>query len=67
MMTAMFTVILLEQILKHKKHFTEVIGLAAAVCCRLFFGSSSFMIPTIITILVLLVIFKKPIEKDESL
>lgn len=62
-MTAMFTVIFLEQLLKEKKHYTAVIGVSASIFCLLVFGANSFMVPTILCILVLLTLFRKPIEK----
>lgn len=62
-MTAMFVVIFLEQLMKEKKHYTAIIGTGAALLCLLIFGADSFMIPTMITILTLLSIFRKPIEK----
>lgn len=66
-MTAMFVVIFLEQWLKEKKHYTAYIGLAAAVLCLILFGTDSFMIPTMVSILVLLTAFRKPIEKAGGL
>ena len=62
-MTAMFVVIFLEQLMKEKKHYTAIIGTGAALVCLLIFGADSFMIPTMITILTLLSIFRNPIEK----
>ena len=62
-MTAMFVVIFLEQWLKEKKHYTAYIGVAAAVVCLVIFGADSYMIPTMVSILVLLTVFRKPIEK----
>lgn len=62
-MTAMFTVIFLEQLLKEKKHYTAVIGVSASLFCLLVFGANSFMVPTMLCILVLLTLFRKPIEK----
>lgn len=62
-MTAMFVVIFMEQWLKEKHHASAWIGLAGSVGCLLIFGAESFMIPTMICILVLLTIFRKPIEK----
>lgn len=66
-MTAMFDVIFLEQWRKEKNHYTAFIGLGSAAVCLFLFGPDNFMIPTIICILVLLSIFKRPIEKTEVL
>lgn len=61
-MTAMFVVIFMEQWMKEKHHFSELIGLIAAVGCLLIFGADNFMIPTIVCILAALSFLKKPIE-----
>ncbi len=66
-MTAMFVVIFLEQWMKEKKHYTAIIGLGSALGCLAVFGADSFMIPTMICILVLLALFQKPIEKAGGL
>lgn len=61
-MTAMFVVIFMEQWMKEKHHFSELIGLIAAVGCLLLFGEDNFMIPTMVCILAALSFLKKPIE-----
>jgi len=61
-MTAMFVVILLEQLLKEKKHYTALVGAVSAVACRLLFGADSFLIPTMVCILALLTFLRAPIE-----
>ena len=63
MMTAMFVIIFLEQLLKEKKHYTATIGLGAAIACRLLFTSGSFLLPAMVIILVLLTIFRKQIQE----
>lgn len=62
-MTAMFTVILLEQLLKEKSHISSFIGCFSTVLCLVIFGKDTFLIPSMILILTLLLIFKNPIEK----
>ena len=66
-MTAMFVVIFLEQWMKEKRHHTAFIGLFASAACLAVFGADSFMIPTMACILVLLTVFRKPIEKAGGL
>lgn len=61
-MTAMFVVILLEQLLKEEKHHTALIGGASSLLCLLLFGPDSFLIPTMVCILGLLTLLRKPIE-----
>lgn len=63
-MTALFVVIFLEQWLKEKRHYTALIGVICSAVCLLIFGSDSFMIPTMVCILCLLTVFKKPIESE---
>lgn len=62
-MTTMFIVIFLEQLLKEKKHYTAAVGLAAAFGCRVLFGADSFMVPAMAVILLVLTVFRKPLEK----
>lgn len=64
-MTAMFVVIFLEQWLKEKNHTSSVIGVLTSVVCLIIFGADSFMIPTMIAILALLMILKNKLEKTE--
>lgn len=66
-MTAMFVVIFMEQWLKEKKHYTALIGLVSALLCRIGFGADSFMIPTMICMVVGLTMLQKPIEKAGGL
>ena len=65
-MTAMFTVIFLNQWEKDRQHYSALIGLAAPLACLVFFGSSSFLLPSMGCILVLLLALRKPIEKAEG-
>ena len=58
-MTAMFTVIFLNQWEKDKQHYSALIGMAG-------FGSGSFLLPAMAGILVLLLALRKPIEKAEG-
>ena len=62
-MTAMFTVILMEQLKKEKKPYTALIGLGCSAGCLLLFGPDSFLLPAMGCILLLLALFRKPIEK----
>jgi 4-azaleucine resistance transporter AzlC len=64
-MTSMFVVIFMEQWMKEEHHICAYIGLGAAALCLLIFGADSFMIPTMIMIIVLLAAFRKPLEKME--
>lgn len=62
-MTAMFVVIFLEQLLNERKHFSAIIGILASVGCLVLFGKDSFLIPTMACIILFLTIFRKPIER----
>lgn len=65
-MTAMFVVIFLEQWLKEKNHVSAIIGVCVSAVCLVIFGADSFMLPTMICIIVLLAILKKPLEQREN-
>lgn len=62
-MTAMFVAIFMTQWEKEKKHYTALIGLGSAALCLVLFGPDRFMIPTMLCILALLTLLRKPIEK----
>ncbi|SHF14174.1 AzlC family ABC transporter permease [Schwartzia succinivorans] len=62
-MTAMFVVIFLEQLLHERKHYTACIGMLSAVVCLNVFGADSFMVPTMGMILVILVFGRRYLEK----
>ena len=63
-MTAMFTVIFLEQWFREKKHDTAIIGIIAATFCLICFGTDSFLIPTMICILCILTFFRNLLRKE---
>ena len=65
-MTAMFVVIFLIQWDIEKQHYSGFIGLAVPFVCLLVFGSGSFLIPSMICILVLLLVLRKPIEQADK-
>ena len=65
-MTAMFVVIFLNQLEKEKQHYSGFIGLVVPFVCLLVFGSGSFLIPSMICILVLLLGLRKPIEQADK-
>lgn len=65
-MTAMFVVIFLDQWLKEKQHISSVVGIAVSLLCLIIFGKDNFLIPTMVCIVVLLTVFRKPIEKREN-
>ena len=65
-MTAMFAVIFLNQWEKEKQHASAIIGIAAPLVCLRIFGSGSFLIPSMVCILVALLLLRRPIETKES-
>lgn len=62
-MTALMVVIFLDNWLKEKQHFSSLIGLGVSLLCLLIFGSGSFIIPSMAVMLLILTVFRKPIEK----
>ena len=62
-MTAMFTVIFLNQWEKDQQHGSALIGLAVPLVCLMVFGSGSFLLPSMGGILVLLLALRRPMEK----
>ena len=64
-MTAMFTVIFQEQLKKEKQKTTAAVGLGCSLVCLLLFGPDSFMIPTMVSILAVLLLLRNKLEKEE--
>ncbi len=62
-MTAMFAVIFLEQLLKERRPLTAMIGVAASLGCLILFGAQHFLIPSMVCILCFLLLLRRPIEK----
>ncbi len=65
-MTAMFVVIFMDQWLKEDRHISSLIGLDVSLICLLIFGADSFMIPTMITIVVLLTVLRRKLDVTDS-
>lgn len=65
-MTALFVTVFVEQWISTKEHRPALVGLLASAVCLIIFGSSNFLIPSMILITALLFILKKPLEKKEN-
>lgn len=65
-MTAMFVVIFLEQLLKEKNHILSVAGLALSVLSLVIFGADSFIIPAMLAILTALTLLRSQVESKEA-
>lgn len=62
-MTALFTVIFLNQWLREKNHYSSLIGIAVSLVCLLIFKADNFILPSMAAILIILSVMRKPIEK----
>lgn len=65
-MTAMFTVIFLEQWLKDRQHISALLGLGISLLCLWIFGADNFIIPSMAAMLMMLTLLRKPVEKREE-
>lgn len=65
-MTALFTVIFIEQWLKDKKHTSALLGLGISFLCLIAFGRDDFIVPSMAGILGMLTLLRKPLEKGEE-
>lgn len=63
-LTALFVVIFIEQLVSKKNHSAEIIGASSAIACRLIFGPSIFLIPTMILIIILVTVFRNRFERS---
>lgn len=62
-MTALFVVIFVDQWCKEKDHTSSLLGLALPVLCLLLFGADGFMIPSMLAILAVLSLLRRPMER----
>lgn len=66
-LTALFVVILINQWQSAKNHLPAIIGIVSAIMCRLLFGASNFIIPSMIMILTLVTVTKAPMERSNEI
>lgn len=66
-LTALFIVILINQWKSAKNHIPAMIGISSAILCRILFGPSDFIIPSMISILILVTALKSPMERGLKL
>lgn len=65
-MTALFVVIFVEQWEKTKQHLPAISGVAISVLCRLVFGASGFLIPSMLGITAAMFLEKRWIKGEEQ-
>lgn len=63
-MTALFIVIFVEQWEKANNHAPALVGILCTVLCRLIFGSSNFLIPSMIAITAILMLMRRRWEAE---
>ncbi len=63
-LTALFITIFLEQWLTAKKHAPAIIGVLVSAACLVLFGGESFLIPSMLVILLLLCLYKEGTQND---
>ena len=64
-MTALFVIILVEQLEKSKQHLPTFTGFIISIFCLLLFGPNQFLIPSMILITIALFIEKKSLERSD--
>ena len=65
-MTALFLVVMVEQWRAGKDHTPALVGLGVSLVCLLIFGSSNFLIPSMLGITAALTLLRKVTEKKEA-
>jgi 4-azaleucine resistance transporter AzlC len=65
-LTALFVVIFINQWKSTRNHIPVIIGVGASILCRFLFGASNFIIPSMISILILVTLLEKTIERRNS-
>lgn len=62
-MTALFVVIFIDQWKSASDHIPAVVGVCCSLLCLILFGADNFILPSMIAILLLLTVLRKPIER----
>lgn len=62
-MTALLVVIFVDNFMKEKQHFSSFIGVLSSLACLILLGSDGFILPSMVAVIVILTVFRKPIEK----
>lgn len=62
-MTALFVVIFIEQWMKETKHHSAILGLVVSLLFLIVFDSRNFILPAMISILFLLTLMRKQLER----
>ncbi len=65
-MVAMFAVIFMEQWLKEKNHTSSLLGIFLSLACLFLFGRSSFIIPSMLVILLSIILLLGKLEETEA-
>ena len=65
-MTALFIVIFVEQWFEKKNRFPAIVGVVASLICLLIFGKDSFILPSMIVIMVILLSNHRTEEKKNK-
>lgn len=66
-MTALFVVIVLDNILKKETRLSSAIGIGCSIICLLIFGADNFLIPSMVLIPAVLLVFKNKLERKEKM
>ena len=65
-MTALFLIILTDQCREKRNRIPALTGFAATVVCGLFFDLGNMLIPSMVLMLVILLILRKPLSRKET-
>lgn len=65
-MTSLFVVLFVNQWLDTKEHRPALIGVGCSVICLLLFGADNFIVPAMLSILAILSILRKTLDKEEK-
>ena len=65
-MTALFVTVFVEQWLTTKNHLPSIIGLLCSVICLAIFGANNFLIPTMLSITLVLLCVRNSVKEGRS-
>ncbi len=63
---SLFLVLFVNQWLDTREHRPALIGVGCSILCLIFFGADNFIVPAMLSILAILSIFRKTLDKEEE-
>lgn len=65
-MTALFVVIVINQWIENKNHFSAITGFSAALLALILLGPDNFLLPALTVIVIILLVYRKKLDEQDK-